>query len=84
MKMTAFWDRAPCSTTEVDLRFRGAYCLIIALMMESVRTSETLMYFKKTTWLSIPEGCHLQLKLFSDQDILFLISFHVITFIRTQ
>jgi hypothetical protein len=26
MKMTAFWDVAPCSL-EVDRRFRGAYCL---------------------------------------------------------
>jgi hypothetical protein len=25
--MKAFWDIAPCSLVEVDLRFRGAYCL---------------------------------------------------------
>jgi hypothetical protein len=23
----AFWDTAPCSSAEVDGRFRGAYCL---------------------------------------------------------
>jgi hypothetical protein len=27
MKMTAFWDNAPCSLVEVDRRFRDAYCL---------------------------------------------------------
>jgi hypothetical protein len=27
VKMTAFWDILPCSLVEVDLRFRGAYCL---------------------------------------------------------
>jgi hypothetical protein len=26
--ITAFWDAAPCSLTEIDQRFRGAYCLI--------------------------------------------------------
>jgi hypothetical protein len=26
MKMTAFWDVAPCSLVEVDRRFRGAFC----------------------------------------------------------
>jgi hypothetical protein len=26
MKMTAFWDTAPCSLVEVHRRFRGAYC----------------------------------------------------------
>jgi hypothetical protein len=27
LKMTAFWDIAPCSLVEVDRRFRCAYCL---------------------------------------------------------
>jgi hypothetical protein len=27
LKMTAFWEIAPCSLVEVDRRFRGAYCL---------------------------------------------------------
>jgi hypothetical protein len=27
LKMTAFWDRGPCSVVEVDRRFRDAYCL---------------------------------------------------------
>jgi hypothetical protein len=26
MKMTAFWDIAPCSLIEGDRRFRGVYC----------------------------------------------------------
>jgi hypothetical protein len=27
LKMTAFWDTAPCSLVEIDRYFRGAYCL---------------------------------------------------------
>jgi hypothetical protein len=27
VKMSAFWDRAPCSVIEADRRFRGVYCL---------------------------------------------------------
>jgi hypothetical protein len=27
MKMTIFWDAAPCSLVETDRRFRGAHCL---------------------------------------------------------
>jgi hypothetical protein len=36
--MTLFWDVEPCSLVEVDRRF-------IALMMEAVSTSETLVSF---------------------------------------
>jgi hypothetical protein len=39
MKMTAFWDVAPCSLAEVDPTFERFP--ISALMMEAVRTSET-------------------------------------------
>jgi hypothetical protein len=31
VKMTAFWDVAPCSLMEVHRRFRGAYCIIRAM-----------------------------------------------------
>jgi hypothetical protein len=48
-----FWDVLPCKTI-VDRRFRGTCCLhhqgiIIALMMEAARTSETLVnnYFTR-------------------------------------
>jgi hypothetical protein len=41
MNMTAFWDMAPCSLVEVARRFRGAF---IALMIETVRTFETLKH----------------------------------------
>jgi hypothetical protein len=27
LKMTAFWDIAPCNVVEIDRHFRGAYCL---------------------------------------------------------
>jgi hypothetical protein len=46
IKLTAFWDIAPCSLIECDRRFKGTYCLhqqddasIIALMIEAVSTS---------------------------------------------
>jgi hypothetical protein len=51
--MIALWDIASCSLVEVDRHFRRA------LMMEAVRTSETSVYFNKTTWCYIPEVCHL-------------------------
>jgi hypothetical protein len=38
IKMTAFWDIAPCSLVEVD-----------QLMMEAVCTSEMPVYFHETT-----------------------------------
>jgi hypothetical protein len=33
--------------------------IVIALMMEAVRTSEMLFNFYETTRCNIPEGCHL-------------------------
>jgi hypothetical protein len=50
--MTALWDMVLCSLVEVNRRF-------INLMMEAVRTSETLVHFYDTTQRHIPEGCHL-------------------------
>jgi hypothetical protein len=43
MKMTVFWDLAQCNFVEIVRRFWGAYYLhaLIALMMETVSTSET-------------------------------------------
>jgi hypothetical protein len=32
---------------------------IVVLMVEAVHASETSIYFSQTTWLCIPEGCHL-------------------------
>jgi hypothetical protein len=49
--MTDFWDVAPRRLSEVDKRF--------ALMMESVHTSETSVYFNETTRRYIPKSCHL-------------------------
>jgi hypothetical protein len=42
MKFTVFRDVAPCSHSEVDR-------LLIALMIESVGTSETSVHFNVTT-----------------------------------
>jgi hypothetical protein len=48
MKCRVFWDVAPCSHVEADRLFN-------ALMMEAVRTSETLAHFNMTTGRYIPE-----------------------------
>jgi hypothetical protein len=53
MKMTVFWDVAPCSLVEIDRRFRGA-------MMEAVTTSETSVNFYQTTRHNIPEDSRIQ------------------------
>jgi hypothetical protein len=47
MKITVFWDVAPCSLVETDRP-----------MMEAVNTSETSVNFYETTRRSIPEGCY--------------------------
>jgi hypothetical protein len=49
MKMTVFWDVAPCSIVEINV-------CNIALMMEAVSTSETSVNFYETTRRKIPEG----------------------------
>jgi hypothetical protein len=56
VKMTAFWNVAPCSLVEIDRRFRGAYCLHhqIALVIEAVSTSETSVNFYVTAGRNIP------------------------------
>jgi hypothetical protein len=50
MKMTVFWDVAPCNLV-------GR----IALMMEAASTSETSVNFYQTTRRNIPEDSHLQI-----------------------
>jgi hypothetical protein len=66
-KMAVFWVVAPCSLVEVYQRFRGPCCLhhqlglLIALMMEAARTSETLVNFYQITRRYNPEDNHLQL-----------------------
>jgi hypothetical protein len=57
MKMTVFWDVAPCSLVEVYQRFGGA--CFLTLMMEAVSTSETLVNFYLTTQRNNPEDSHL-------------------------
>jgi hypothetical protein len=59
MKMTVFWDFAPCSLVEIDRRFRGA------LMMEAASTSETSVNFYETTRRNIPEDRHLHLDIYN-------------------
>jgi hypothetical protein len=52
MKMTAFWDVAPCSLVEVYGRLRGSYCLH--------HQGDASLCFIETTPRFIPERCHLQ------------------------
>jgi hypothetical protein len=52
MKMTAFWDIAPCSLAEVDRCFRGVYCLHHQGYRPhngGLRISETSVYCSETT-----------------------------------
>jgi hypothetical protein len=63
--MAVFWVIAPCSLVEVCQCFKGP--LLIALMMEAARTSETFVNFYQTTRRYNPEDSHL----------LFIISFAV-------
>jgi hypothetical protein len=58
MKMTIFWDVAPCSVVETDRRFRGA----IAFVMEIVSISETSLNFYQTTWRNIPEDSNFHIR----------------------
>jgi hypothetical protein len=57
MKMTVFWDIAPC-LVQTNRRFRGAYYLNDqgnAAMMEAVSTSEMSVNFYQTACYNIPE-----------------------------
>jgi hypothetical protein len=64
MKMTVFWEVAPCSLVEIYWRFKGAYCLHHqggeSVMMEAASTSETSINFYRTTRRNIPKVSHLQ------------------------
>jgi hypothetical protein len=61
MTFRVFYDVAPCSHVEVDRRFRGTYVLrhqgdvFIALMMETVGTSESSVHFNVNTQRYNPE-----------------------------
>jgi hypothetical protein len=57
--MAVFWVVALCSLVDVYQRFRSPCCLLIALMMEAARTSETLVNFYQTRWHYKPEDSHL-------------------------
>jgi hypothetical protein len=58
MKMTVFWDVAPCIVVEVYRRFSGAYCLHHLSDERSSETSETSVDFCRTTRRSIPADGH--------------------------
>jgi hypothetical protein len=54
MKMTVFWDVAPCSLVEVYPCLRGA------LMIKAASTSETSVNVYETTRRNILEDSHIQ------------------------
>jgi hypothetical protein len=58
-KITDFWDTAPCILTENCRRFRGANCQHLTLVMGAVSTSETSVYFYRTTQRMLI--CHLHI-----------------------
>jgi hypothetical protein len=59
MKMTAFWDIAPCSLIVVDWHIRVVYCLHHQGLDDGgVHTSEMSVYYNETTQCNIPEGYH--------------------------
>jgi hypothetical protein len=53
MKMTVFWDVAPCSLVEIDRQFRGTYCLHLNTSRMSVNFYETIRH-------NIPEDIFIQ------------------------
>jgi hypothetical protein len=61
--MTAFSNIVSRSLVKADWRFRGAYYLYnqidMALMVVAIHTSETSVYFNKTTRRYVPESFHL-------------------------
>jgi hypothetical protein len=59
IKFRIFWDVAQCSHVKFYRRFRVLTASIfIALMMETVHTSETSVNFNVTTRHYIPEELH--------------------------
>jgi hypothetical protein len=62
MKMTVFWDIAPCSPVVEISRRISAYCLHHQglMMMEAVSSSEMSVSFDQATRRNIPENSHLQ------------------------
>jgi hypothetical protein len=63
MKMTVFWDVAPCSLEKIDRRFGDAYCLhqegdewCLVALMKAVSIYETSVNFYQTTGRNIPEN----------------------------
>jgi hypothetical protein len=58
--MSVFWDVALCIVVYSDWHFRGAYCLHHqGLVMETMRTSETSVYFNEITRPYIPQDCNI-------------------------
>jgi hypothetical protein len=67
MKVTIFWDFAPCSLVEAYRRFRGA-CFLHRQgtrfrEMVAASISETSVSFYQTVWRNNPEYSHLNMKL---------------------
>jgi hypothetical protein len=60
-KVAVFWVVAPCGLVEVYRRFRGRCCLLlVSLIMESAKTTETFMNLHQTTRRNSPTDSHLR------------------------
>jgi hypothetical protein len=60
MMMTTFWSMAlVILQMSTDVPEVHTTSIIRVLKMEAVCTSKTSVYFYKTMWCHIPEGCHL-------------------------
>jgi hypothetical protein len=56
MKVTVFWNTGCCSPVEI-YQVSDVLTASIALMMEAVSTSETLVCFREISRRNIPEDC---------------------------
>jgi hypothetical protein len=51
-----------CSFVEVTAAIIRTIIMIIDLMMEAIRISETSVYFYETKRRHVPDGCHVQVR----------------------
>jgi hypothetical protein len=59
LKMTVFWDIAPCSFVEVGRRFRGAYCFNRRPDCGGSKDLWNVGKLYENTWWYIPNDSHL-------------------------
>jgi hypothetical protein len=60
MKMTVFWNVAPCSLAEIERRSTFQWCLLPPLIPFITLTMEASVNFCETTRHKVPEDSHFQ------------------------